>query len=135
MSQFRNKAIVTLLTGGYLLAVTVSGAFHTHSGPGCCSEPSGVAIDCRGHVCHVGHAHQVRTGSPQASDALGVSAVVAYFDSHCPICSFMSQKPIPASMLVHQVSAELRQPLVHVRAVPPSDDVPSTVFGRGPPIA
>ncbi len=135
MSQLRNKTIATLLTGGYLLAVTVSGAFHTHSGPNSCSEPTGEAIDCRGHVCHVGHSHQVRTGSPQPSDASGVSAIHASFDSHCPICSFLSQKPIPVPTLVYQASADLKQPLVRVRAIPPSDDIPSTVFGRGPPSA
>ena len=128
-----HKAIAILLLGGYSLAVTVGGAFHTHLGGDCCSEESKSADHCHTHVCHAGHEYSTPTKSPESDDSLALEAVAIPFDSHCPICSFLSQKPIPVAVYGHEDSAELRQPLVRVRSVPASDDIPSTVFGRGPP--
>ena len=127
MERMCHRAIAILLLGGYSLAVTVGGAFHTHLGGDCCTEESKPADACHSHVCHAGNAH----ATPAKSPALETVAIPC--DSHCPICSFLSQKPIPVAVQGREDSTELGQPLIRVRSIPPSDDIPSTVFGRGPP--
>ena len=64
----------------------------------------------------------------------GLEAFAVPVDSHCPICSFLSQKPITVAVHASEDSAELEQPLVRVKSIPPSDDIPSTIFSRGPPL-
>lgn len=130
MKRVSHKAIVILLLGGYSLAVTVGGAFHTHRGSDCCTEENGRADACHTHVCHGGDSHTAPVEVPVSP---AVEAVTVPLDGHCPICSFLSQKPIPVTAQACEDSADLEQPLVRVRAIPPSDDIPSTVFGRGPP--
>ncbi len=133
MRRLCRKVAIALLLGGYLLAVTVGGAFHTHSGQDYCTAHSDTADDCHGHACRAGHTHPLPVSASEIPDSPALEAVVVPFDPHCLICSFLSQKPIPIDTDVSESSAELEQPLVRVRAVPPQDDIPSTVFGRGPP--
>ncbi len=135
MRRSQRKAISTLLMGGYFLAVTAGGAFHTHMGRDCCTEQTESANECHQHVCHAGHVHQRPADPSEPSDSPAFVAVAVPFDAHCPICSFLSQKPIPVATYANETSAELEQPLVRVRAIPPSDDIPTTVFSRGPPVA
>ncbi len=132
MRRLCRKATIALLLGGYFLAVTVGGAFHTHLGQDYCTAHRDTADDYHGHACQAGHTHQLPVGAAEIPDSPALEAVVL-FDPHCLICSFLSQKPIPIDTDASEASAELEQPLVLVRAIPPSDDIPSTVFGRGPP--
>ena len=135
MRRVFRQATILLLLGGYSLTVTVGGAFHTHLGVGCCGEhDGGQAEHCHGHLCDVVHAHATPADHGDCdSDALVVEAVGVPFDEHCPICSFLSQKPISTSVQECEASADLWQPLVRVKAISRSDDIPTTVFSRGPP--
>jgi hypothetical protein len=127
------KIITLLLLGGYSLAVTVGGAFHTHIGSDCGTTENKSSGHCHSHACHAGHTHTTPSNSREQSESPTLERRALPFDSHCPICSFLAQKPIPVVTKACEHSVELRQPLVRVRAIPPSDDIPSTVFGRGPP--
>lgn len=127
------KAIVLLLLGEYSLAVTVGGAFHTHLGGDCCSEKSGAAEGCHTHVCGADHTHAPPAERTGASHFPALETFDVPLDAHCPICSFLAQKPITVVSQTVVNSTDLEQPLVRVRAIPPSDDIPSTVFSRGPP--
>ncbi len=139
MRRLCHKLTTSLLLGGYLLAVTVGGAFHTHMGNSGCTGQDDSAAPCDGPVCHAGHAHEtghthgIRASSSKTPESPALEAVVVLYDPHCPICTFLSQKPIPVAIYASEDSTELNQPLVRVRAIPPSDDIPTTVFGRGPP--
>jgi hypothetical protein len=135
MKRSHRKAITALLMGGYFLAVTVGGAFHTHLGRDCCTERGEPADACHEHVCHAEYLQHRSACCSEQSDSPVVLAVAAPFDTHCAICSFLSQKPIPVAAYANEASAELEQRLVRVWAIPPSDDIPTTVFSRGPPIA
>lgn len=133
MRAVSRKAIVLLLLGGYSVAVTVGGAFHTHLGGGCCSEESGAAQSCHAHVCDAEHTHGTPNDRMGASHFPTLERFAVPLDAHCPICSFLAQKPIPVVSQAVEDSTDLEQSLARVKAIPPSDDIPSTVFSRGPP--
>ncbi len=133
MRRLCRKLTIVLLLGGYVLAVTVGGAFHTHLGQDCCIRQDETVVNCHAHACQTGHIHQLPVSASETPDSPALEAVVVLVDPHCLICSFLSQKPIPIDTDASEASAQLEQPLVRVRAIPPSDDIPSTVFGRGPP--
>ena len=128
-----HKAIVLFLLGGYSLAVTVSGAFHTHSSDDCCATKPKPADTCHSHACDHGHSHATYAHGAEESDSSTPDALAISPAYDCAVCSFLAQKPIPATAQASECSTELEQPLVRVRAVPPSDDAPATIFGRGPP--
>ncbi len=133
MKRLHSKPTIALLLGGYFLTVTVGGAFHTHVRHDCGQQPSAPADVHAPVACCEGNSYRpsnclLTQSKLPAFDTAGRAA-----DTHCPICSFLSQKPVPAAIFSVERSAELGQPLVRVRAIAPLDDIPTTVFGRGPP--
>ncbi len=127
------KAISLLLLGGYSLVVSVSGAFHTHSASGGSVTKHDSAAPCCSHACHGNSDHVPHLPASAESDSSAPHGLITSAEPHCPICSFLAQKLIPPAFETHEDSRELEQPLVRVRALPPLDDTPSTVFGRAPP--
>ena len=133
MKLLCRKLTIALLLGGYFLAVTAGGAFHTHLRHDCAAEASESSDTCPGSACCEGRSHQVPSRFVETSESPALQVEGVPFDPYCPICSFLSQKPVPVAVYSIEDSAELGQPLVRVRAIAPSDDIPTTVFGRGPP--
>lgn len=135
MKAFPHKATVLLLLGGYLFAVTVGGAFHSHSGPACgpasgelpdkgdcscphevlsCSEPGNSPSDC-------------------AERLVDTAAGSCVGDPHCAICDFLAQSPIPAVGVARLASADVVCPVVLLAAVAWVGEIPATLWSRGPP--
>lgn len=133
MNCLCRKPLIALLLGGYILTVTVSGAFHTRLMHNCCTAPESASQSCSESTCCEGHDHQVLGRLLPTSKSPAFDAGIVASDLHCPVCSFLSQKPVPVEVYSIEQSAELGQSLVRVRAIPPSDDIPTTVYGRGPP--
>ncbi len=131
MNRLFHKTSIALLLGGYAFVTLFGGAFHTHRGHDSCLAEADAG--CGNSACHFDHAHPVRAIPSQGPKGPVVQADLFSLPSHCPICSFLLQKPAPPDVYSIEHSEQLRQPLVRIRAIPPSDDIPTTVFGRGPP--
>jgi hypothetical protein len=128
MIRLRRKIAVTLLLGWYLAVVSASGAFHTHAGDPCCA-PRATATDC----CHESTCHaDEAVPTKDSEDTLAKSRIVLV-DPDCPVCSFLAQKPIAGTVVENQTVTDLNRPLLRVRAIPPIDETPATIFLRGPP--
>lgn len=131
MNRHCHKISTALLLGGYAFTTLFGGAFHTHRGlASCLAEANG---DCGNSACHLNHVHSTPGNPSQGLKGPVLQADLVSSPSHCLICSFLSQKPAPPEVYSIEHSEQLRQPLVRLRAIPPSDDIPTTVFGRGPP--
>ncbi|MGI6414625.1 MAG: hypothetical protein ACOX1P_03070 [Thermoguttaceae bacterium] len=132
MKTLLHKTSVLLLLGGYFLAVTVGGAFHTHRGSAS-SATTGEANSAGPHavlVCHgCGGAPSDRTGQPRETVACG--RVVDH--SHCPICDFLAQTPICTVPVVCLASAGVAEPVVLLPVVAWVAQIRATFWSRGPP--
>mgnify|MGYP001028442799 CR=1 FL=1 len=81
-------------------------------------------------VCQeCGGAPPDRTGQPRETVASG--RVVDH--SHCPICDFLAQTPIPAAPVAGPALAGAVCLAVPIHRVAPVDEIPATLWGRGPP--
>jgi len=144
MSSLLRKATAFLLLGGYLLSVTVGGAFHTH-GPqeACCSgdDPAPVTHHhgAHDHPCHAAHDHTghvhcaPRETDDNRSHEPSVGGVIVAVDGTCAICSFLAQKPIPNQIVSRAAAAQLPQSLERVRAIARIEEPLSSISNRGPP--
>jgi len=132
MKILLHKTSVLVLLSGYLLAVTVGGAFHTHRGSAC-SATTGEAnpvgrhalVGC--HACGVAASH--RAGSP--AEMVRSGRTVDHAD--CPICDFLAQTPIGAVAGVRPASAGAIEPVVLLPGTVWIAQIPVTVWSRGPP--
>ncbi len=132
MKTLLHKTSVLLFLGGYFLAVTVGGAFHTHRGSACSTTAGEANSACPPTVLvcqECGGAPPDRTGQPRETVASG--RVVDH--SHCPICDFLAQTPICTVPLVCLASAGVAEPVVLFPVVAWVAQIRATFWSRGPP--
>ena len=138
MNRNLQRITAALLLGSYGLAVTVSGAFHTHPDPVCHS--------CAPDRAEYGHASSRHTheyhepvGCPK-HDGPSVADVANScplgINSHgdgCAVCSFLAQKPVRTTSPVEAACTYLTQAPGHLKAVARVEEPFSAIWSRGPP--
>jgi hypothetical protein len=133
MSHFCRQLAVWLWLGVYLLAVTVGGAFHTHTADSCCAPVEHETDCCHDLACHTGHSHDAAPDHEHHKTADG--SQVAASDADCAVCSFLAQKPVPTAPVECVESTDLEQPVTKLHALAAIDHAATTIFIRGPPVA
>ena len=132
------RTTATLLVGGYVLTVTVSGMFHTHGRHIRQSRASdngelGHESSCWGYDHHTAVDRSCSSFPPGGqrgeSELFGTHSLA----DDCPVCSFLAQKPIPATPVREVACADLPEPLVRVKALARIEEPLSLIWIRGPP--
>ena len=138
MNRNLQRITAALLLGCYGLAVSVSGAFHTHRFPIRQSCAPGYAergheSSCRAHYDHDLSSHSVHDSrcDPHVADTcpLGINS----HGDECAVCSFLAHKPVQTTSPDAVTCTYLAQALVHLKAVSRVEDPFSAIYSRGPP--
>ena len=138
MNRNLQRITAALLLGCYGLAVTVSGAFHTHPDPVCHSCAPDRAEHDHG-FSRSSHEHHGPVGCPEhdgPSAADGADSCPSGIDSHgdgCAVCSFLAQKLLQTTSPDEVACAYLAQALACLKAVARVKDPFSHIWSRGPP--
>ena len=132
----KRRSVATLaVLANYLLALTLGGALHVH-GPRRCARTSGESPSAP---------RQDRAGCPagHSSDRLGCrphhkadrTASLAGFchSENCPVCRFLSQKPVPDAPIEAVAYAGPARELAVARPLRRAGRVASAHQIRGPP--
>ena len=135
MSAKRIRITAFLVLANYLLALTVGGSFHVH-GDHQRARDSGHSASVCSHdaaglpggdsVSHAGYCAAAHTATEGAR-------LVSSRSEKCPVCQFLTQKPVPGRVVQTVAFTELVDGWVPVHPVPLVDHVPSAHPIRGPP--
>lgn len=118
MRRTFHRIFAALLVGCYVLSVTVASLFHTHGG----HVPTG-------ELCGVGGG----TLADAASGQLAASGWRA--PGECPVCKFLSQKPLFPTSVQEVTSTSLFDRVLSARAIARIEQPLSRIGIRGPPPA
>jgi hypothetical protein len=115
------RAPAILILAQYLLATVAGGLFHDHGAARGGLPPCG----CNGHD---------RGAEPQpAAPAFGSDSLAADCHGPCPVCQFLSKKPIPAAQVAEPAVARLTERSVPMRPVLRPQPLLRTHLSRAPP--
>lgn len=138
MKRILHRITAAVLLASYGLAVTVSGAFHTHhrgigesyaaSGTECLD---GFECDTRDHFSAKCGLHNVLAAHRPPNEAL--SPVVSVPAETCSVCSFLAQKPILTTAADEVRCLPLTQMRTWPKAIARIEESFSPLCSRGPP--